>query len=127
MRMDAGRRREVLGHRIWISDAGQDDGVPLLLLHGGPGVPHDHFEPLVEALRERRRVIVYDQLGCGLSDKPQDESLWTVEHYLAELQEIVRKLKLKDFAILGQSWGGMLALEYAALRPEGLRGHRLPV
>jgi proline-specific peptidase len=65
---------------------------------------------------------MYDQLGCGLSDKPQDAALWTMRHYLEELRALMDILELKEVFILGQSWGGMLASEYAASRPDGLRG-----
>lgn len=65
---------------------------------------------------------MYDQLGCGLSDKPQDRALWTMRHYLEELRSLIAVLELDELFILGQSWGGMLALEYAVSRPAGLRG-----
>jgi proline-specific peptidase len=96
--------------------------VPLLLLHGGPGVPHDYLEPLAAELAKDRRVIMFDQLGCGLSDMPQDPANWTVKHYLHELVELIDILELKEVIILGQSWGGMLAMEYAVAAPENLVG-----
>jgi proline-specific peptidase len=110
------------GHKTWYSDVGPDGKVPILLLHGGPGAPHDTFEPLAAELSKERRVVMYDQLGCGLSDKPQDSSLWTIQYYLQELRWVIRELGLNEVVILGQSWGGMLALEYAVTRPQGLRG-----
>jgi proline-specific peptidase len=110
------------GHKTWFSDVGPEGKVPLLLLHGGPGAPHDTFEPLAAVLRKERRVVMYDQLGCGLSDKPQDSSLWTVSNYLMELRWVIRELGLNEVVVLGQSWGGMLALEYAVTQPEELRG-----
>jgi proline iminopeptidase len=68
---------EVPGGRVWYRSVGEG-GTPLLCLHGGPGFTHYYLEPL-EALAGRRRVIFYDQLGCGRSDRPDDASLWTVE------------------------------------------------
>jgi proline-specific peptidase len=67
-----------------------------------------------------RRVIFYDQLGCGNSDKPHDPSLWTVPLFVEELREIRRALGLERVHLLGQSWGGMLAMEYALTEPAGL-------
>ena len=67
-------RIEVDGHRVWYRRVGEG-GVPLLLLHGGPGAGHDYLEPLA-GLAESRAVIFYDQLGCGRSDQPDDPSLW---------------------------------------------------
>ena len=67
-------------------------------------------------------MILYDQLGCGLSNKPQDRAVWTIDHYLRELQEIISVLELEQVVILGQSWGGMLAMEYAVQRPAPLQG-----
>ena len=68
----------VPGGRVWYRILGDGLGTPLLTLHGGPGVPHDGFEPL-ESFAEHRPVVFYDQLGCGRSERPDDDSLWTVE------------------------------------------------
>ncbi len=65
------------GYRVWYRRAGEG-GVPLLILHGGPGAGHDYLETL-EALSEDREVVFYDQLGCGRSDRPDDTSLWRIE------------------------------------------------
>ena len=94
--------------------------LPLLVLHGGPGATHDYLEPLEAMAQTGRRVIFYDQLGCGHSDQPHDPSLWTVQLYLDELAEIRRSLGLEHLHLLGQSWGGMLAMEYALTQPSGL-------
>ena len=112
---------EVQGGRVFWRDVGQG-GIPLLTLHGGPGFPHDYLESL-EGLADRRRVIFYDQLGCGRSDRPDDESLWTVERFVAEVETVRRSLGLDEFHLFGSSWGGMLAMEYTlAHQPAGLRG-----
>jgi len=95
-------------------------GVPLLILHGGPGAPHDYLEP-IEALSDERSVIFYDQLGCGNSDKPEDRTLWTIEHYVEEIVSIRTVLGLEKIHILGQSWGSMLAVDYMPTRkPAGI-------
>ncbi len=65
------------GHRVWTKTVGDGPGLPLLLLHGGPGAGHDYLEPL-EALGSDRPVIFYDQLGCGRSEKPENRALWTI-------------------------------------------------
>jgi proline-specific peptidase len=102
---------EVPGGRIWFSRVGSG-GVPLLTLHGGPGFPHDYLEAL-EDLADRRTVIFFDQLGCGRSDHPDDNSLWTVDFFVDEVEVVRRALGLERFHLLGSSWGGMLAMAYA--------------
>jgi proline iminopeptidase len=67
-------------------------------------------------------MYYYDQLGCGNSDKPEDLSLWTREQYREEVEEVRVVLGLEDFVLYGQSWGGMLAIEYALKYQEHLRG-----
>ncbi len=101
---------EVPGGRIWYRSIGQG-GVPLLCLHGGPGFTHYYLQPL-EQLAARRRVIFYDQLGCGRSDRPQDPGLWTVERFVEELVRVRASLSLDRLHLFGSSWGGMLAMQY---------------
>ena len=85
---------------------------PLLLLHGGPGSTHNYFEVLDPLVEAGHQLIMYDQIGCGLSSIPDDDSLWTAETWLNELEAIREHLGLDEVHILGQSWGGMLAIEY---------------
>ena len=111
------------GYRIWyriVGGGAESERVPLLMLHGGPGVPHDYLENLAALASADRRVIFYDQLGCGRSDKPDDTSLWQVPRFVEELATVRRELGLERVHILGQSWGGMLAIEYALTQPAGL-------
>jgi len=111
------------GHKVWYRIAGdrEDPGrLPLLCLHGGPGVPHDYLEPLEAVAAAGRRAIFYDQLGCGNSDHPHDPSLWTVDLFVEELATMREALGLERAHIFGHSWGGMLAMEYALTQPEGL-------
>ncbi len=113
----------VRGYNVWYRIVGERDEpgrLPLLCLHGGPGAPHDYLEPLEAVARSGRRVIFYDQLGCGNSDQPSDPSLWTVEYFVEEVGAVRRALALDRVHLLGQSWGGMLALEYALTQPSGL-------
>jgi proline-specific peptidase len=94
---------------------------PLVCLHGGPGSGHYYLEPLEELAQDGRRVILYDQLGCGNSDVPQDLAIHTVGLYVEELDAIRKALGLETVHVLGHSWGGMLAMEYALTQPPGLR------
>ncbi len=111
------------GYKVWYRVVGDHEAAgkfPLLCLHGGPGAPYDYLEPLEVMADTGRRVIFYDQLGCGNSDQPRDPSLWTVELFVEEVGVMRRALGLDRVHLLGQSWGGMLAMQYALTRPEGL-------
>ena len=101
---------DVPGGRVWYRSVGQG-GIPLLCLHGGPGMTHNSIEPL-EDLGHRRRVIFYDQLGCGRSHKPDDTSLWTVPHFVREVEVVRSALELDRFHLFGSSWGGQLSMQY---------------
>jgi proline-specific peptidase len=107
------------GHRLWYRRVGRRDGTPLLLLHGGPGAGHDYLEPLA-ALGRERPVVFYDQLGCGRSDRPDDPALWRIERFVAEVDRVREALGLSRIHLLGQSWGGWLAIEYLLSRPQGV-------
>jgi proline iminopeptidase len=98
---------EVPGGRVWFRSVGEsvDGRAPLLCLHGGPGFTHNYLEPL-EALADRRRVIFYDQLGCGQSDRPDDLSLWTVERFVEEVAQVRAAFGLERLHLFGSSWGG---------------------
>jgi proline-specific peptidase len=111
---------EVDGYRIWYSRVGEG-AVPLLTLHGGPGAGHDYLESL-EALAENRTVVYYDQLGCGRSDRPDDPSLWKMERFVDEVDTVRRALGLEHVHLLGQSWGGWLAIEYMLSGARGVLG-----
>jgi proline-specific peptidase len=107
------------GYETWFRSTGDGAGTPLLCLHGGPGSTHLGLTPLAQ-LGDERRVVLYDQLGSGDSSKPSDPSLWTVELFLAELANVRDALGLDRVHLLGHSWGGMLAQEYALTQPDGL-------
>jgi len=109
---------EVPGGRVWYGSVGQG-GLPLLCLHGGPGFTHYYLEAL-EDLASRRRVIFYDQLGCGKSDRPGDASLWTVGRFVEELAVVREALGLDRLHLFGSSWGGMLAMQYVLDRRPSL-------
>jgi proline-specific peptidase len=111
---------DYLGHKTWYRAAGDltSDAVPLLALHGGPGSTHHYFAPL-ERLAAERPVLVYDQLGCGRSDRPQDIE-WSVEVFRDEVDAVRAQLGLERIHLLGTSWGGMLALEHVFAGAEGI-------
>jgi L-proline amide hydrolase len=102
------------GHRTWFRVVGDDEPGrdPLVCLHGGPGSTHHYFAPLERLAEQGRRVVVYDQLGCGRSDRPSDVD-WSVQVFLDELAALRGHLGLVRIHLLGTSWGGMLALEHA--------------
>jgi L-proline amide hydrolase len=110
-------------YETWYRVAGDGDEpgrLPLLALHGGPGGSHDPLEGLGALTKQGRRVVFYDQLGGGDSDKPDDPSLWTAETFLEQLRSVREGIGLERLHLFGSSWGGMLALEYALTQPEGL-------
>lgn len=111
---------DVNGGRVWYRiDGAGASGIPLLVLHGGPGAGHDYLEPL-NALADERPVVFYDQLGCGKSDIPDDLSLWTAGRFADELGAVRVALGLERIHLLGQSWGGWLAQEYMASESNGV-------
>lgn len=111
-------------HQVWyrmIKPEQEDfDKLPLLCLHGGPGVPHDYLEPLEAIAATGRRVIFYDQLGCGNSDRPNDPNLYSIDLFKEELITVRKALNLEQIHLFGQSWGGCLALEHALSLATGL-------
>jgi len=111
---------EVEGGKVWYQVAGSGNAVPLLLLHGGPGAPSHYLTPL-ERVAADRPVIFYDQLGAGRSPAPADSSLWTVERFVKELDQVRAVLGLEEVHILGHSWGSMLAMDYMLTKPEGVK------
>lgn len=114
------------GQETWyrvVGDGEEPGRLPLLCLHGGPGAGWQHLESY-QALAEGRRVVFYDQLGCGNSAvaESHDPAMWTTELYVEEVDAVREALGLDRVAVLGQSWGGMLALAYALTQPSGLAG-----
>ena len=110
------------GYRTWYRVAGEleSGATPLLALHGGPGSTHHYFAPL-EALAAERPVVVYDQIGCGRSDRPQDVE-WSVDVFREEVEVVRSQLGLDRIHLLGTSWGGMLALEHVLSGAQGIVG-----
>ena len=110
------------GYRTWFRIVGENGTrTPLLCLHGGPGSTHHYFAPLEGLAADGRSVILYDQLGCGKSDRPDDLE-WNVGVFLDELGALRDQLGLERIHLLGTSWGGQLALEHALSGYGGLVG-----
>jgi L-proline amide hydrolase len=117
------------GHETWYEVVGDLDPeapkTPVVICHGGPGAAHDYTEPIAELSRFGRACVLYDQLGCGKSDHLPDapEEFWRPQLFKDELVALTEHLGIAGrHAVVGQSWGGMLAMEYALDHPAGLKG-----
>ncbi|WP_448518948.1 proline iminopeptidase-family hydrolase [Rhodoflexus sp.] len=112
-------------YNVYTKRIGNNPKMKLLLLHGGPGGNHLFFESFESFLPEHEiEFYYYDQLGSYLSDKPTDSSLWTTERFVEEVEQVRKALGLNkdNFYILGHSWGGILAMEYALKYQQNLKG-----
>jgi proline iminopeptidase len=110
---------------VWTKRIGNNPELKVLLLHGGPGSTHEYLEACDSYLRAAGvEYYYYDQLGSGFSDQPDDPSLWEVDRFVDEVEQVRRALGLdrENFVLYGQSWGGLLAIEYALAHQEHLRG-----
>lgn len=102
--------------RVWTKRVGNNPRLKVLLLHGGPAMTHEYFEAFDSRLPgEGIEYIYYDQLGSAYSDKPEDDDLWTLPRFVEEVEQVRQALHLDrdSLCLLGHSWGGMLAMEYA--------------
>jgi proline iminopeptidase len=108
-------------YKVWTKRIGSGP-LKVLLLHGGPGFTHQYLEAMESFLPEAGiEMYYYDQLGCGNSDRPEDLSLWEIPRFVEEVEEVRRGLGLENFVLYGQSWGGMLSIEYALKYQHHLR------
>jgi proline iminopeptidase len=110
---------------IWTKRIGNNPKIKVLLLNGGPGATHEYFE-CFESFFPKQDIefIYYDQLGCGLSDNPKDTTMWDLPRFVEEVEQVRKALNLtKDnFYLLGHSWGGILAMQYALKYQDNLKG-----
>ena len=112
-------------YRVWTKRVGNNPTIKVLLLHGGPATTHEYFESFDSFLpKEGIEYYYYDQLGSYYSDQPSDSSLWTTERFVEEVEEVRKGLGLDNtnFYLLGNSWGGILAMEYALKYQNNLKG-----
>lgn len=112
-------RVAVEGGEVWVRVNGdlEAGAEPAIFIHGGPGGTHLGFGGLI-SLADERAVILYDQLGSGMSDRPDNPANWRVERFVGELEAIRQALGIERWHVVGHSWGSALALEYAAAYPQ---------
>ncbi|MCH6268963.1 proline iminopeptidase-family hydrolase [Neobacillus citreus] len=112
---------DVTGGKVWYEKYDHGTGnTPVIILHGGPGSSCFSLQGLKQ-LAADRPVILYDQLGCGRSERPQDDSLWQLDRFVEELGQIRAALNLDEVHILGHSWGTTLAAAYCLTKPSGVK------
>jgi proline iminopeptidase len=112
-------------YRVWVKRVGNNPDLRLLLLHGGPGATHEYLEACDSYLPAAGvEYYYYDQLGSGHSDHPDEPSLWDLDRFVEEVEQVRRALGLNrdSFVLYGHSWGGILAIEYALRHQQQLRG-----
>jgi len=111
--------------KVWTKRVGNNPRIKVLLLHGGPGATHELFESFDSFFPGAEIEYYYcDQLGSYYSDQPQDDSLWELDRFVEEVEQVRKALKLdqSNFYLFGQSWGGILAVEYALKYQSNLKG-----
>jgi proline iminopeptidase len=111
--------------RVWTKRTGSNPKVKVLLLHGGPAATHEYFEAFDSFLPGAGiEYYYYDQLGSAYSDQPDEPGLWEIPRFVDEVEQVRRALGLgpDNFVLLGHSWGGILAIEYALAHPGELKG-----
>lgn len=110
--------------RVWTKRVGNNPRIKVLLLHGGPGATHEYFEAFDSYFPSAGIEYYYDQLGSAYSDQPDDPDLWELPRFVDEVEQVRRTLGLNEtnFFLLGHSWGGILAIEYALVHQHHLKG-----
>jgi len=111
--------------KVWTKRIGTNPRIKILLLHGGPAFTHEYLECFESFFpKEGFEMIEYDQLGSYYSDQPRDSSLWTTPRFVEEVEQVRKALNLDstNFYLFGNSWGGLLAMEYALKYQKKLKG-----
>lgn len=112
-------------YRVWTKRVGTNPSIKVLLLHGGPGGTHEYFEAMDSFFPGQGiEYYYYDQLGSHYSDQPDDPRLWTIPRFVDEVEQVRIALGLdsSNFYLMGNSWGGILAMEYALKHQQNLKG-----
>lgn len=110
------------GYKVWTKRVGWGP-IKILTLHGGPGHTHEYLECMENYLpKDQYQIIFYDQLGSYHSDQPNDPTLWTIERFSEEVEQVRKALGLEKFYLYGHSWGGVLAIEYSLKHQNHLKG-----
>ena len=111
--------------RVWTKRVGNNPRLKVLLLHGGPGATHEYLEGCDGFLpQEGVEYYYYDQLGSTYSDQPDEPELWEIDRFVDEVEQVRLALGLgpESLVLYGQSWGGVLAIEYALAHQQQLKG-----
>lgn len=111
--------------KVWTKRFGNNPRIKILLLHGGPAATHQYMEVFESFFpKEGFEFYEYDQLGCGNSDKPTDTSLWVLDRFVEEVEQVRQAIAAdkNNFYILGNSWGGILGMQYALKYQENMKG-----
>lgn len=111
--------------RVWTKRFGNNNRIKILLLHGGPSMTHEYMECFESFFpKEGFEFYEYDQLGSYYSDQPKDSSLWTTERFVEEVEQVRQAIGAdkNNFYVLGNSWGGILAMEYALKYQANMKG-----
>lgn len=111
--------------KVWTKRFGNNPDIKILLLHGGPGMTHEYFEAVETFFqREAYEFYLYDQLGSYYSDQPTDTSLWNIERFVDEVDQVRKAIggDRSNFYIIGNSWGGILGMEYALKHQDQMKG-----
>jgi proline iminopeptidase len=110
---------------VWTKRVGNNPSIKVLLLHGGPGATHEYFEAFDSYFPAAGiEYYYYDQLGSYYSDRPEEPELWDLPRFVEEVEQVRQMLKLdkNNFYLLGHSWGGVLAIDYALKYQRHLKG-----
>ena len=108
------------GYNVVTYTYGSGDNT-ILLLNGGPGLPCDYLrDPHIYLADKGFKVVAFDQLGCGRSDRPKDPNLWNISRYVQEVESVRKSLNLKKVHLTGSSWGGWLSIEYSLTYPDNV-------
>lgn len=112
----------VHGKKLWYKVYGTGHGMPVVMMHGGPGFPSYYLSPLAEQFAAERKVIIFDQISCGRSEKTDDTAYMSISSHIEQVDSLVSFLGLKNYYIYAHSYGTMLAMDYYLSHPQGIKG-----